>query len=200
MLLIIDFSRRMRKTPARVDLLCCRKDTALWISRQNRSCQVHVRRVRFALAIFGSMMRRIPSHTTKPGEHANGRPKSVRAVLFGLVAFVMVFQGLASLAAPWTRSASQEGVVAAVAIDCAREDSRPPASDGRPHKCSLAALCCLASCDGHPSFGLAGAAFSVAAWSGSESEGVEPFAPARRRLAIAGWASAWSSRAPPQAA
>ena len=81
--------------------------------------------------------------------------------------------------------------------DCAQDDSRSPASDGHAHKCSLAGLCCLASCEAQ-TFGLAGAAFSLAPWHRSAADAVKPHAPARSRLAQAGWASAWSSRAPPR--
>ncbi len=144
-----------------------------------------------------AMMRQIGIHATKTSENADGRLGRVRAVFFGFVAFVMALQGLA-LASPAARSASQEGVVAAVAVECAQEDTRSPAGDGRPHKCSPAGLCCLASCDGRPSFGLAGAAFNPAFWSRWAADAVKPHAPARSRLALAGWASAWSARAPPR--
>lgn len=146
-----------------------------------------------------AMMRQIGNHATRTSENADKRLGRVRAVLFGFVALVMALQGLA-LISPGARSASREGVVAAASADCTQEESGSPASDGRPHKCSPAGLCCLASCDGHASFALASAAYSLACWNRSAAEAAKPRAPARSRLAQAGWASAWSSRAPPQQA
>lgn len=149
-----------------------------------------------------AMMRAILNHTAKTSENAHRCLKGVRAVLFGLVVFVMAVQGVA-LALSRAQAASHEGVAGvstAASVDCAREDSRAPSNDGRAHQCSLAGLCCLASCERQTSFGLAGTAFSAAAFSRSATDRVEPSAPVRRRVRPAGWASAWSSRAPPQTA
>jgi hypothetical protein len=148
------------------------------------------------------MMRQDPDHTTKTSACAHRRLKSVRAVLFGFVALVIALQGFA-LTLCRAQTASDEGIVAvstAVSVDCTQEDPNSPPSDGRLHNCLLAGLCCLPGCEGQAWFGLAGAASSAAAWSRSVSEGVERYAPAWPRLALAGWASAWSSRAPPPAA
>ncbi|PWB91641.1 hypothetical protein C5688_03750 [Methylocystis sp. MitZ-2018] len=144
-------------------------------------------------------MRQIPRHTTTTNESARRRLGRIRAILLSLIAFVMAVQGVV-LASSWARSASHEEIAAvsiAAVVDCAQDDTRSPASDGHPHKCSLAGLCCLASCEA-PTFGLAGAGFSLAPWRRLAADAVKPRAPARSRLALAGWASAWSSRAPPR--
>ena len=165
------------------------------------SCQAHQSHFGYLFSTRRSTatMRQIPRHTTTTNESARRRLGRIRAILLSLIAFVMAVQGVV-LASSWARSASHEEIAAvsiAAVVDCAQEDSRSPAGDGQPHKCSLAGLCCLASCDGHESFGLAAAAFSLASWNRSGADPAKPGAPARSRLAQAGWASAWSSRAPP---
>ncbi len=167
------------------------------------SCQAH--RPRFGY-LFSTRrrtatMRQIGSPATKTSENADRRLGRVRAILFSFIAFVMAVQGVV-LASPWARSASHEEIAAvsiAAVIDCAQDDTRAPANDGHAHNCSLAGLCCSASYEA-PTFSLPGASFSLAPWRRSAADAVKPRAPARSRLALAGWASAWSSRAPPRQA
>lgn len=145
-------------------------------------------------------MRQIPDHPMRASESAGRRLGRVRAILFGFVAFVIAVQGVV-LASAWARSASHEEIAAvsiAAVADCAQDDTRSPANDGRAHKCSLAGLCCSASCEAQ-TFGLPGTAFSLAPWSRLAADAVKPPVPVRRRLALVGWATAWSSRAPPSA-
>ncbi|RNJ50443.1 hypothetical protein D1O30_13480 [Methylocystis hirsuta] len=167
------------------------------------SCQAHQLRFGYLFSTRRrtATMRQIGNPATKTSENADRRLGRVRAALFGFVAFVMTLQAVV-LASPWAQSASHEEIAAvsiAAVVDCAQDDSRLPASDGHAHKCSLAGLCCLAGCEAQ-TFALPGAAFSLAPWSRLATDAVKPHDPARSRLALAGWASAWSSRAPPQTA
>ena len=202
--LIIEFGRRIRKTgeaPA-----VARKTQRLGFAPKfltSDSCQAHQLRFGYLFSIRRrtATMRQIPRHTTKTSESASRGLGRVRAALFGFVAFVMALQGVV-LASPWARSASHEEIAAvsiAAVVDCAQDDTRSPSSDGRAHKCSLAGLCCSAGCEAQ-TFALPGAAFSLAPWSRLAADAVKPHDPARSRLALAGWASAWSSRAPPRRA
>lgn len=183
---------------------CCAKDTASRI----RAKISHVRLMSGAsvpLWLFmlhqakTATMQQIPRHTTTTSESARRRLGRVRAILLSLIAFVMAVQGVA-LASPWAQNASHKEIAAvsiAAVADCAQDDTRSPANDGHAHKCSLAGLCCSASYEVQ-TFGLPGAAFSLAPWRRLAADAVKPHAPARSRLAQAGWASAWSSRAPPR--
>jgi hypothetical protein len=146
-------------------------------------------------------MGRIAGNAQKVKRAAEARLGArLRAVLFGLAAFIVAFQGLA-LTFSLARGVLHEGGVAIttpVGVDCARQNSDSPPGDRRTHDCLLSGLCCVvAGCDGQASIGLANASFAHVQWTGSESGPVGRIDWTQDRISCAGWASSWSSRAPP---
>lgn len=125
---------------------------------------------------------------------------SLRVFIFGLVAFLVAFQDLAlpSSLAPRLAHEGTVAVSAAVGVDCAQQNSRSSKDDGRTHDCPLTGICCVAGCHGQTSTDLTEEASSAFAWTEASNGAVGCIA-LMDRIALTGWASAWSSRAPPRA-
>jgi hypothetical protein len=145
-------------------------------------------------------MGRIAGNEQKVKKAAEARLGArLRAAFFALAAFIVSFQGL-GLTSLLARGIQDEGAVAVttpVGVDCAQQNSDLPRGDRRTHDCPLTGFCCVAGCDGQASIGLAETPFVAVPWTGLENGPVGRIAWAQGRISCAGWASSWSSRAPP---
>lgn len=140
-------------------------------------------------------MRRSGCETTNGGRAVvAGSERRSRGPLAAVLALLLLVIGL--LADLPRRSWSEADSAAAISDDCARHDRRP--SPGEPDRdaCHFGGLCCAAGCGGPVAVDASPAPRAFARYPGT-TRGVGRYAARQDFLALAGWASAWSSRAPP---
>jgi hypothetical protein len=121
----------------------------------------------------------------------------LRARLAGAVA-LLLFVASVFVASPRGSWAMAEalGFRSTGAADCLRHDSRRPAGDPAGGACHLGGLCCAAGFDGSAPVDSVSARLPA---SRLQPATVRQAYDAREDfLALAGWASSWSSRAPPR--
>jgi hypothetical protein len=115
---------------------------------------------------------------------------------------LLIFQLVAGFSLPWFDAIRDQAVAlpGVTTSDCAADGSQDGRHDGRHENCPLPGFCCVAGCDADPVAG------STSCHEGALEQS-EFFTAAKGRPAIsargeavAGWATAWSSRAPPSGA
>lgn len=119
-----------------------------------------------------------------------------RAPIAGLMALLFFVVGLLADLPHWPRRAPDGGVALSTAADCAGHQSKRTSGDSRQGECHSGGLCCAAGCDqpAHAEIPALRGFVPHAEPSGTASQ----YAAREDFLALAGWASAWSSRAPPR--
>jgi hypothetical protein len=114
------------------------------------------------------------------------------------VVALLLFVASVFMASPRVPAALVEavGFGSALAESCLRHDARPPVGDRDNNACHFGGLCCAASCDGSaPADDVAARLLPPRPRPALLAQAYDAH---ENFLALAGWASAWSSRAPPR--
>lgn len=121
-----------------------------------------------------------------------------RASVAGLMALLIFVAGLLAELPRWSRHAPDGGFALSIAADCADHRSKRTSDDSRRGECHFGGLCCAAGCDqpAHADIPALRGLVPRAASSGAPAQ----YTAREDFLALAGWATAWSSRAPPRRA
>jgi hypothetical protein len=134
--------------------------------------------------------------TIPPNASPLWRSSSLREWLAGAIALLLLVSSLVLAPPQGSRSASQ-GLGLAVS-DCLSHDPAAPPGERR-NACGSGALCCAGGCDSSASIGVPAGRQTFILATAPEEGAARRSIHANRFLALAGWASAWSSRAPPRA-
>ncbi|HEY8261856.1 MAG TPA: hypothetical protein VIG55_11655 [Methylosinus sp.] len=140
-------------------------------------------------------MRRCKRRSNHPGLAAVGRRGLARVWRAGTMALALVALLIVSVA-PRAMAETGARVGAGVGVDCLSHDLGHSSGGPSQGACHLGGPCCVSECPGGAPPDCASA--RVSALRRRFQIVARAFAARGDRLCLAGWASAWSSRAPPR--